>query len=561
MPRHRKAPQPPGITPLQVLPCDILLVQPPIRDFYLTAKRTIPYGLNSIAAACRQKGYRVAILDALATGKSRPMPLPQELTYLATTYGPPDGSPFALFHQYRHFGYALATIAEQAQQYGARLIGISSLFSAYEDMALACAREIKACCPEATIVLGGHHPTAFPERLLAQSAVDIVLRGEGEESMPALADALLKGAPLDAVPGVAYKRAHNAPCIRPAAYTADLDHLPLPSPDLVKNRYYRRWGRTTLVIAASRGCPMACTYCCMGAHSRIPYRRRTVAHVMREIKQAAQDHDIGLIDFEDENIVLDRAWFTDLLHHLVRFFGNRPPELRAMNGLFPQALDLETVTLMKTAGFRELNLSLGTSHPVQTRRFRRPLLTTAFDRALAWAGQLDMTAVGYLIVGAPGQSPRSSLDDLLFLAARRALVGLSVFYPAPDSLDFRRCESEGLLPDTPLAWRSTALPIDDTTRREESLTLLRLARLLNFMKQCVDRQDEQPFPKPSSYDGRRLGGTRLDMGRQLLSWFLADGILRGVDPGGTVFIHATDTRLTRSFWQSIQSVALKGVKQ
>jgi anaerobic magnesium-protoporphyrin IX monomethyl ester cyclase len=514
----------------------------------------------SIASACRQKGYRVQILDALATGKSRPAPLPDELAYLAATYGPPDCAPFALFHQYRHFGYALATIAEQAHLSGARLIGISSLFSAYEDMALACAQVIKARCPQATIVLGGHHPTAFPERILEQPAVDIVLRGEGEESLPALADALLKGSPLAAIPGVAYKRDHGSPCIRPAVYAANLDHLPLPSLDLVKNRYYARKGRTTLVIAASRGCPMACTYCCMGAHSRIPYRRRTVAHVMREIEQAAKDHDIGLIDFEDENIVLDHTWFTDLLHHLVGFFGNRPPELRAMNGLFPQALDQETLALMKAAGFRELNLSLGTSDPLQARRFRRPLLTAAFDRALSWAAQLDMTTVGYLIAGAPGQSPLTSLHDLLFLASRRALVGLSVFYPAPDSLDFRHCEAAGLLPDTPLAWRSTALPIDDTTRRGESLTLLRLARMLNFMKQCVDLQDEHPFPEPSAYDGRRLEGTRLEMGRQLLRWFLADGVLRGVDPRGAVFVHPAPAWLPRSFCHSIQRVSLRGVK-
>ncbi len=38
---------------------DVLLVQPPIRDFYLTAKRTIPYGLASIAAAVAARGFSV----------------------------------------------------------------------------------------------------------------------------------------------------------------------------------------------------------------------------------------------------------------------------------------------------------------------------------------------------------------------------------------------------------------------------------------------------------------------------------------------------------------------
>ena len=55
---------------------DVLLVQPPIRDFYLTAKRTIPYGLASIAAALVARGFSVEILDALASSKSRPIALP-----------------------------------------------------------------------------------------------------------------------------------------------------------------------------------------------------------------------------------------------------------------------------------------------------------------------------------------------------------------------------------------------------------------------------------------------------------------------------------------------------
>jgi hypothetical protein len=230
-----------------------------------------------------------------------------------------------------------------------------------------------------------------------------------------------------------------------------------------------------------------------------------------------------------------------------------------MNGLFPPALDQEVLSLMRMAGFRQLNLSLGTSDPGQARRFRRPAITDAFDRALAWAAQMDMTAVGYLIVGAPGQSPQTSLDDLLFMTSRRALVGLSVFYPAPNSLDFKNCAAAGLLPDSPLAWRSTALPIDDTTQRTESLTLLRLGRLLNFMKQCADNQDKRPLPEPSSYDGRRLTGSRIEIGRKLVSWFLADGILRGVDPNGEVFVHTTSGWMIRSFWEKLRTLPLRGV--
>ena len=61
---------------------DILLVQPPIRDFYLTAKRTLPYGLACIAASLEKAGFSVDILDALATSRSRDIAWPENMNYL-----------------------------------------------------------------------------------------------------------------------------------------------------------------------------------------------------------------------------------------------------------------------------------------------------------------------------------------------------------------------------------------------------------------------------------------------------------------------------------------------
>ena len=66
---------------------DILLIQPPVRDFYTTAKRSIPYGLACIAASLLKHGFSVEILDSLATPKSRNIPQPAEMGYLSKYYG------------------------------------------------------------------------------------------------------------------------------------------------------------------------------------------------------------------------------------------------------------------------------------------------------------------------------------------------------------------------------------------------------------------------------------------------------------------------------------------
>ncbi|ETR69161.1 MAG: hypothetical protein OMM_04111 [Candidatus Magnetoglobus multicellularis str. Araruama] len=185
---------------------DILLIQPPVHDFYLTQKRTIPYGLASIAASLEAEGFKTQIMDSLATRKSKPIPWPKDLSYLHAFYGRKDQSPFGLFHSFRHFGYSFQHIGKIARESGAFLIGISSLFTAYSNEALATAEIIKRWHPDCQIVIGGHHPTYFPTEVLLHPAIDFVLRGEAEKSMPALAKALKNNTPINTIPGITYKK-------------------------------------------------------------------------------------------------------------------------------------------------------------------------------------------------------------------------------------------------------------------------------------------------------------------------------------------------------------------
>ncbi len=529
---------------------DILLIQPPIADYYHTAKRTIPYGLAAIAAVVRQHGFTVDILDALATQKSRIVAPPAALSHLSRYYGREDRSPFALFHHFRHYGYSLAHIQRQAAASGAFLVGIASSFSAYSDMALAVARAVKAGLPGCTVVLGGHHPTALPEAVMAEPAVDLVIRGEGEDAFAELAAALHRRRPIGDVPGIVYRNPDGTLTISPPTHCRDADHLPAPALDLVRRSFYARRGLDSIVVTASRGCPLACSYCATGARSWMGFRRRSVSAVLDEVRMAGEGRRIGFIDFEDENLTMDRHWFLDLLAGIGEIFASSPPELRAMNGLYPPTLSAEVVRCMAAHGFRTLNLSLGSADRRQQKRFNRPDVSGAFDEALTAARREGLAAVGYIIVGAPDQDPMTSLDDLLFLARRPVLAGVSVFYPAPGSEDYRRCDEQGLLPAAFAAMRSTALPIDQRSSRTDAVTLLRLGRLLNFIKYIAGAG--RPLP-PAAPIEERIDSSldRVVVGGRLLAAFLYDGRLRGVDGDGRVYPHRVAEGLCRRFLDGI----------
>ncbi|WDP86449.1 MAG: cobalamin B12-binding domain-containing protein [Desulfobacter sp.] len=164
----------------------VVLLQPPIQEFYLTHKRTIPYGLCSIAASLEQAGFETKIIDGLTCSKSKVLNYPKPFEYLNEFYGQKDGSLFSLFHEFRHFGYSHEHLANQVRRDQPFVVGISSLFTTYCDQTIETALAVKRFFPKAYIVAGGHHPTAFPEHMLQCKAIDFVLRGDGERSMTKL---------------------------------------------------------------------------------------------------------------------------------------------------------------------------------------------------------------------------------------------------------------------------------------------------------------------------------------------------------------------------------------
>jgi len=536
---------------------DVLLIQPPIRDFYLTAKRTLPYGLACVAAALIEDGFSVRILDALATSKSRIIDLPEEMAYVHKYYAKADRSPFALFHQYRHFGYSFEHIGKLTRESNAFLVGISSLFTPYNAEALKTAAAVKAYLPTCKIVLGGHHPTAMPEMVMSSAAVDFVIRGEGEVSIAKLARAIRNGGPYADIPGLTYRESSGKLSITHPAVIDGLDRLPRPAFDLIDHKFYQRSAKATAVIVTSRGCPLKCSYCSVGASSYLPFRRRGIESVIQEIESVIENHDVGFIDFEDENLSLDRKWFLKLLRKIGARFDHHRLELRAMNGLFPPSLNEELIRTMKSAGFKTLNLSLGTTSTEQLNRFQRSDVRRAFDQALNISEKLGLNAVGYIIVAAPGQQAADSVSDLLYLAKRRVLAGVSVFYPAPGSPDYVRCEKLNILPAHLGCMRSSALPLSHATTRLESVTLLRLGRILNFMKSLIDRGFPIPEPAPA---GTKIEAPydRFESGKKLLRYFLYDGKIRGVDRDGNLFEHDTETVLAQAFLEGLKPIQIRG---
>lgn len=189
------------------------------------------------------------------------------------------------------------------------LIGHSGSTSAHPT-AVRIAEMLKAEAPSIVIVYGGVFPTYHWREVLAETAAfDIVVRGEGERTMVALASSMADASPLHLVEGIAYRDGRGNPvATKPARTIARLDDYRVGW-ELIDHSRYSYWGgKRAVVMQFSRGCPHLCNYCGQrGFWTR--WRHRDPALFAKEIARLHREHGVELVNLADENPTSSRkAW-------------------------------------------------------------------------------------------------------------------------------------------------------------------------------------------------------------------------------------------------------------
>ena len=466
----------------------VLLIQPPVRDFYQTSIRTQPIGLAYLAASLKSHGYEVGILDC-QTSEKRSIPIPSELSYLKDFYPFNDRSPFKLYTGYYHFGMAWDEIREKIKGSKAHVFGISSSFTPYYQEALEIARIIKEWDHKKIVVMGGCHVSCDPESVLKSPWVDYVVLGEGEIRFPYLLKQIEKGmgGHLKEVDGIGFKENGEIKINPLSTFIEDIEGFPFPARELLDLNRYRIGRKRSTMIITSRGCPQGCAYCSTHLVMGPSFRSRSPESILQEMVDCTHRFHIRTFDIEDDNFTFDQQRAKRLMSLVVETFGEGSLELSAMNGVSFDSLDKELLTLMSKAGFKTVNLSFVSTDPTFKERMGRPGTTSNFDNILKDAEQVGLNVVAYAILGIPGQRIGEMVDTVIHLMGKRVLIGPSVYYPTPGTSLFEQCKARELLPSHPSQWRSSALPIEtEDFDRLDIVTLFRLARVINFIKSKVD---------------------------------------------------------------------------
>ena len=151
-------------------------------------------------------------------------------------------------------------------------VGVSILTESFKN-AQKIIYLIKKNNPNLPIIIGGPHCTLFPKKSLEETEADICVQGEGEYTLIEIINNFNNKINLKNISGLTIKINNNIITGKPPIPIENIDSLPFPSRDLVKNNIYgiglnpnAKKGEYTSIIT-SRGCPFSCKFCQTGQNS------------------------------------------------------------------------------------------------------------------------------------------------------------------------------------------------------------------------------------------------------------------------------------------------------
>ena len=323
-----------------------------------------------------------------------------------------------------------AELAGLLRDIGPGITGISSNTVLLEH-ALKTAALVKETLPGTKVVMGGTHPSIFPEEVLACGSVDYVVRNEGELTLLELA----KGVPPSEIKGLSYRSAggfvHNPP--RP--YIENLDEMPLPAYHLLPMDKYRpslgNYSRLpAMSIITSRGCPGRCTFCYTGVHGK-RIRFRSAESILEEINLLIRDYGIKEICFYDDTFTANR----ENVKRLCGLIAKDKVDITWTCMSRIDFVDGEILSLMKKAGCHQIGYGIESADEAILGGINKSISLSGVRGVIKMTQKCGIDARAMFIFGSPGETEetmKKTLDFAISIEPDIAVFNITTPYPGTE---------------------------------------------------------------------------------------------------------------------------------
>jgi sulfatase maturation enzyme AslB (radical SAM superfamily) len=294
-----------------------------------------------------------------------------------------------------------------------RLIGFSCYLWNIEKTLNIC-RRLKEIAPGLKIVLGGPEVSPRADEILTQAqAIDVVVKGEGEESFAQLVTRVQGSiaADLSGVKGISFRK--GAKIIR------NPDRPPLGSVDSIPSPYLsglvnlKDKNIVDVPLETTRGCPCRCHYCYY--HKNFPVVRNfALSRIEKELKVilSHRPREVYLMD-ATFNSNPQRA--KKILKTFIRY--NRSANLHVE--LKAELVDEEMARLLSRAKAHNIEVGIQSTNSKSLKAIRRGFNREKFVKGISYLNKFKLYYEIQLIDALPHQSYAGLMKSLDWLYSLR----------------------------------------------------------------------------------------------------------------------------------------------
>ena len=367
----------------------VLLINP----FYpISETPSPPLGLAYLAAVLEQAGVQVKILD------------------------------------YVVYGYRKDELQSVLKDFRPRIAGTTAVTMTF-DHAKEVLKDIKAIDPDILTVMGGPHVSFCAQQTLQTfPELDVVVLGEGEETLVDLTRTIEEAQNLDTVRGIAYRMGSKIKTTVRRNFIENLDLLPLPARHRLALGRYRTLGMP-ISMTTSRGCPYKCIFCVGRKMVGAKVRYHSAQRVVTELEYLAN------LNFHQINIADDL--FTANQKRCLAVCEEILKKKLHINWTSFARVDTVSEALlakMKAAGCTAVSFGIESANPDILKTVKKGITLQQVLSAVRMCRRAGIAPYASFILGLPGETQatiKETTDFALELQQEGLASGFHILAPFP----------------------------------------------------------------------------------------------------------------------------------
>jgi radical SAM superfamily enzyme YgiQ (UPF0313 family) len=262
------------------------------------------------------------------------------------------------------------------------------------------ARRIKQRRPETLILLGGPHPTVLESPIMTKfTDFDVLVRGEAEETIVPLLDALDSQDELSAIPGISYR---DGP--RVCRSTVDAGVMDVNRLSMAAFHFYpiQELKMRSMRVEAGRGCPFHCTFCSTATFFGRKYRVKAAPKLVSELKSLNNTYNITDFSLQHDLFTVNRRKVLEFCEEV------RPCSFSWTCSARIDCVDSELLREMARAGCRGIYFGVETGSSNLQELVKKRLDISLLAPTLTSAKEFGIEVTTSFITGFPDET----LSDL-----------------------------------------------------------------------------------------------------------------------------------------------------